>query len=126
MSHRICKDQLERALDVLVGCLGVGPLTDFSHGANVVQTLPVEVPIRRGPTVAVAAVYIASSGTLLPLTRSNEKKYGSFSSSWSGSVKLFASSYWLCLSKMDTTPLSDACLPEKRFHPKPSTINTEI
>ena len=33
--HQIYEDQLERALDVLVGCLGVGPFTAFPHGATV-------------------------------------------------------------------------------------------
>ena len=34
LSHSICEDQLERALNV-VGCLEVGPLTTFPRGANV-------------------------------------------------------------------------------------------
>ena len=44
VSHQICEDELERALDVLVSYLGVGLLTFFPHGASVVQTLLVEVP----------------------------------------------------------------------------------
>ena len=35
LSHYICEDQLERVLNVLVGCLGMSPLTAFPHGANV-------------------------------------------------------------------------------------------
>ena len=130
---------------MLVGCLGVGPLTSSPHGADVqvwhvsvkaysvvihllqeVQTFRLRCPIRRCQRVAVVAACIASFGALLPLTRSNEKKYRSFSSAWSGSVKLFASSLGLCLPKMETTPLRDACLTEKRLRPKPGTINTDI
>ena len=129
---------------MLVGCLGVCSLTAFLHSANVavwhgsveahsvVIQLLQEVqtrlrgPIHRCQRVAVAAACIASSGALLPLTRSNEKKYRSFTSPWSGSVKLFVSSLGLCLSKMDTTPLRDACSTEKRVRPKPGTISIDI
>ena len=41
-------------------------------------------------------------------------------------MKLFAFSLRLCVSKIGTTPLRDACLAEKRFRPKPGTIKTDI
>ena len=106
VSHQIWEDQLKRALDVLVGCLEVSSLSFFSHGANVtvwygsiethsVVIYPVQqsrlfwlrCPIRGCERVVVASACIASSGALLQLTRSNENKYMSFSSSWSETVR---------------------------------------
>ena len=130
---------------MLIGCLRVGLLTAFPHGANVavwhgsvesysvvihrlqeVQTLPVEVPHPPMPEDGGSRRLHCELRRAAPTDKVQRKSYRSFSSSWSGSVKLFASSLGLYLSKMETAPLRDACLTEKRFRSKPGTINTDI